>query len=43
MLNLMSSGNIKQRVSDVGNYLDDRLFGRNETVVTLNAVKSIDP
>jgi hypothetical protein len=34
---------MKQKASDVGNYLDDRLFGRNETVVTLNEVKRIDP
>jgi hypothetical protein len=36
-------GNIKQKASAVGNYLDDRLFGRNETVLTLNEVKRIDP
>jgi hypothetical protein len=41
---LMSGlGNIVQKASDIGNYLDDKLFGRNETVITFNEVKRIDP
>jgi hypothetical protein len=40
---IVSVGKLKQGASDVGNFLDDRLFGRNETVLTLNEVKRIDP